>query len=56
MVGLWRKQMIQLKRKFQNCDLKDSTDEWEQSVSETKFESDGTVPNSENYTDDPNGR
>ena len=22
--GLWRKQMIQLKRKFQNCDLKDS--------------------------------
>ncbi|MCB6416964.1 hypothetical protein LI221_18255, partial [Faecalimonas umbilicata] len=22
--GLWRKLMIQLKRKFQNCDLKDS--------------------------------
>ena len=36
--GLWRKQMIQLKRKFQNCDLKDSRMN-ENSVSwETKFE------------------
>ena len=36
--GLWRKQMIQLKRKFQNCDLKDSRMNRNSVSWETKFE------------------
>ena len=49
--------MIQLKRKFQNCDFKGFTDEWEQRklVDEVRIVM-GQSPNSENYTDDPNGR
>ena len=36
--GLWRKQMIQLKRKFQNCDLKVSRMNRNSVSWETKFE------------------
>ena len=36
--GLWRKQMIQLKRKFQNCDLKVSRMNRNGVSWETKFE------------------
>lgn len=36
--GLWRKLMIQLKRKFQNCDLKDSRMNGNSVSWETKFE------------------
>ncbi len=47
--------MIQLKIKFHNV-IKGSTDEWEQRVGRRSSNSDGQSPNSENYTDDPNGQ
>ncbi len=54
--GLWRKQMIQLK-KVPELRFKGFTDEWEQRKlgDEVRIVM-GQSPNSENYTDDPNGR